>query len=266
MKAPFIYFFESTGTIPEEYESRFEKGGFSVQTLVPGPSGTGLMVSPYVAVQCIYAPREQHWEKIGKGAWLGTAKDVNPDQFLRKETYSGYEVTLADGKKWSIPIANPSVQTFTLPRIFRWKWCDKLQKRIMYNAIENRFKEVSDKALEIGLDVYNKGLDSALNGSEIEFSFDMSDEEAALFLHKVISINYDINFLEFQALGVFSTESFQLMFNCLIDADGIFEAIKESINEATQEAVLSKKNSVNCAGKNTSTIEQDPQLQTSFFS
>lgn len=137
MKAPFIYFFESTGFVPEEYESRFERGSFSMQSQVLGPAGQirGLMVSPFVGVQCIYDPGQQHWEKIGDGAWLGASVNVNPDQFLRKVCYDGYGVTLADGKKWIVPIANPSVQTFTLPRIFRWKWCDKLRKTVMYNEI-----------------------------------------------------------------------------------------------------------------------------------
>ena len=266
MKAPFIYFFENASDVPEEFSGRFQRGNVSIMQLATGPEGRkGLLVAPFSESECKYDPQTHHWEKVGEGAWLGAQKKVDPNLFLRDKTFAGYLVTLADGQEWRVPVANPFVKTCTLPIIYRWRWCDKAKKTQMYNAIENRFAEVSEKAGEIGLEVYERKLDALLNGKANDFEIDMPDEEAAKFLHKVISVNYDINFLEFQALGVFSIESFERMFSCLIDTDGIDKAVADTLQSTIEEKVLSKKNSSSDSGEPVSSPTTSQQLQTSFF-
>ncbi|MGB1270522.1 MAG: hypothetical protein ACPG5T_00470 [Endozoicomonas sp.] len=243
MKAPFIYFFPNTGQIPEEFVGRFETEKLSVNKRAVGPCGStkGLMVSPFSSVECFYNDREQNWQKIGDNAWLGTNKDVDPETFLREKVYNSYPVELADRKEWLMPIAYPLVPSCSLPIIYRWKWCENARKNQMYHDIDKRFKEVSEKALQIGIGYFNQGVESRLNNTAVELDFEMSDEEAAEFLHKAININYDINFLEFQSLGVYSPESFEKMLYSLIDQPGIESQIDDAVYREVKKFILKKK-------------------------
>lgn len=263
MIPPFTYFFEGTPEVPEKYIDRFERGNCSIGENARGPNDKhGILVAPFGQSICVVDKNQQHWEQIDDKVWLGTLKKVDPEIFKREKLFYGYEVELADGKNWLIPVANPYLKTCSLPIIYRWRWCPKAKQRQMYHAVENEFQEISEKAGEIGLQIYNQGLEAAVNQTDLNFDFEMDDNDAAEFLYRVVNVNYNISFLEFQSLGVFSQESFERMFACLIDYSGIKDAIKDTINNAIESRVLSKKNSRTDAGEKGSSKITNPQSQT----
>lgn len=259
----FTYFFEGVSEVPDNYVDRFERGHTSIAEHARGPNdGHGILVAPFSGCMCVVDKSKQHWEQIDSGVWLGSLKKVDPLKFLRPQHHGGIPVVLADKNEWIIPVANPFIQTCSLPFIYRWKWCEKAKERIKYHSVEEKFQEVSEKAGELGLLVYNQLLKAVTKSGPPEFEFEMSDDEAARFLHKVISINYDITQNEFQSLGVFSPESFQQMFCALIDLPSIEELVKDKFYDAMEQRVLSKKNSTTGDGETDLSETTNPQLLT----
>jgi hypothetical protein len=55
-----------------------------------------------------YKPSEQEWKPIGDGSqvWIGIdpSDPPTPDDLVRRQVYDGYDVELADGKTWKVPV------------------------------------------------------------------------------------------------------------------------------------------------------------------
>lgn len=71
-----------------------------------------------------YFPRDQHWEENpgGADAWLGynLAEPPTPERLARRKRFPGYDVELADGNRWEIPILRAPGTRSSLPHRFAY--------------------------------------------------------------------------------------------------------------------------------------------------
>lgn len=64
-----------------------------------------------------YAPEEQDWEQLSERLWIGVDKNERPcgNDLKRKRQYAGYDIELADGCTWTVPVIRRQDGSTELP-------------------------------------------------------------------------------------------------------------------------------------------------------
>lgn len=194
---PITYWFESQNALPEEYRSRFLRGGRPCQCsggLAAGPveKKRGLLIAPFQDTTVRYVPAVQRWDRVGEKVWIGVDKRTTPADLVRPQPFDGKFVRMGDGNDWLVPVANPFVATCSLPFWEKLDWRKRWVKEIQDN-----FKGLADRAAHIAADMRAQIADNGTGAS-------VSDSEGRTLIADALACNYDVTLEELSALRVFS--------------------------------------------------------------
>ena len=195
-----------------------------------GPSGTmGVMLKGSGDDKVLaYKAECQTWiPGPGKKWWIGfeTDRPPGPADLARKRMIAGQNVTLADGRKWHVPIARRHTEEAGryvysvaegIPCVFGLdsEGNDSI-------AIARAFDPLWDAAGEFWL--------AFVGGASDEDAETMTYERQLDIVALSLSTNYRLGLFEMKALGLVGTDTAAEICNILIDADG-FAAIIGSLN------------------------------------
>lgn len=189
----------------------------------PGGSGGAIIFDPARTPRNGYQPTLQTWQKHeSAGYWVGMWKDdkPGPDALEKAKPLPGTPVELGDGKQWIVPQArywasddNPDAWPYWLHRLPRRVLFDTSGKDIALQApsVEEAYAELwalSEMDVRIRYGEASEADKAELSG-------------VRLFLNalRILSFNYCLGPVEANLLGLFTTESWQAIFDALNDAE-----------------------------------------------
>lgn len=238
MKAPFLYFFVSATSVPENYRDRFrDKSSYQKAHRAPSLTpGDGLLVTAYRPSEIepfFFEEINYTWSEIEDGVFLGTRKDVNPKELERSvNTSRGRWRTFPDGHDWLIPICNQKSENYTLTQVRKAKIDKKTKKTIWYKSSVERYRSLNDFCKKA-----HKIFVNCLLGKEAG-TLTLTEEEEMQILCDVLAINYDITDIELASLDVLSEDIIQTVVEVMLDKEHIFESVQETLEEMLKEEVL----------------------------
>lgn len=193
--------------LPAPFNQRFRSGGQKRDNVL-GPGGKrGALASWQNNALIEYEPDQQDWKKIGPATWIGIRRTYQPEDFARPNLDSAlsvYTVPLGDGKRWRIPVALADAPNFSMP------WREEFDES---GAIVRR----TDPA-------YNaicRAADQLWDHVSGEGAFQMDEDELRRALAQAIAVNYTIDLTECVALGLFTSDSYPLIVNAILDFPNI---------------------------------------------
>jgi len=158
------------------------------------------------SVIATYVPSVQRWDRIEPGAWIGVARNVQPEQFARPRQFRGYAVELGDGNAWMIPIANPFAPECSLPAH------DVLRDGVWVRQIADRYIALSARAADLSAQVR-----AAVLAGKAADGLPMDDDELRNLFAAVLALNYDLTLQEMSALRLFSPDTYWPVVAAFID-------------------------------------------------
>lgn len=164
-----------------------------------GPSGdAGLVIAPLRAADdeppelLGYHPEQQTWsDAFGDGAlWVGMANDAPPiasDLRRRTPLYVGYEMTLADGSKWQVPVLRSPERPTSLHQ--RLKFSRDGQ---VLHVVAARYLDLWEQAGEVATALFHTGAATL--------------QQVAAFCVTALGLNYRYGAAEQNTLGLVEAE------------------------------------------------------------
>jgi hypothetical protein len=154
------------------------------------------------------------WAQVpGREVWIGWLTDDRPTpaDLARRVQVPGYEVELADGARWTVPVARRVAGAPGLPRALRWDgsaWApgDVVPKHAQLWAVACRV------------------WDALIGAAGAEVTLTLECDAAALAL----ACNYRVGPPEISALGLFTTATQSEVIKALVD----FPALEELAGKA----------------------------------
>ncbi|PCJ55322.1 MAG: hypothetical protein COA79_21000 [Planctomycetota bacterium] len=146
-----------------------------------------------------------------------------PEDFIKDNLISGYEVELGDGNKWLLPIARKLNQGSQLPSTMHYISEGRYELQPMEEYLP--LSEIAEKVEEDLMVVFGMS-DNELNYSSLPTIYE------ACF--KIISTNYNLSATEISLLKLVTTTNFQEITRALIDWELIRSEILNHFEKKTQ--------------------------------
>lgn len=157
-----------------------------------------------------YFPDEISWEEINPKVYIGIRKNSPPTEsdLRRSRTFQGYDVTMASGEKYIVPVIRRPDNTTDLPRSLR---LDKAG--CVVETIREQYRSYWDASA------------SVIQWFTAENGFNEFDKAGALRLAvSALSLNYRFGMDEQNAIGLLDSESYLSVLSCSIDLPAILRA------------------------------------------
>jgi hypothetical protein len=219
LRAPITYWFPGCLEIPDTYAGRFSARKYFARGDGPEKDRSGLLVAGWACDAVRYEPALQRWDQIAPDCWIGVLRGTPPETFRRASPRPGYMVTMADGQKWLVPVANPFAATCCLPR-----W-DVLGPNGWTSVVQDRFEALASRAAEAAAKMRTALLEGT---AEIGLDEDWLRQLAA----DAIAVNYDLTIAECSALRLFSADCLADAVRALIDWPEIERVLRLEIEQA----------------------------------
>ncbi|MGE4565772.1 MAG: hypothetical protein AB7F32_12935 [Victivallaceae bacterium] len=163
-----------------------------------------------------YSPEKYDFKPCGEKLYLGFRRDFTPDMVRRDMVYgsvkTAYEVTMANGEKYSIPIALPSAPRCSLPMI------DKIGASGAWE------KSVSRPELVFLADAAER-IFEAITGDGV---LDGIDEDTMRRIAvEAIRVLYDLSELEIGVRGLLGGEAYSGIAEAMLDTPAIHEILEK---------------------------------------
>lgn len=188
----------------------------------PGGSGGAIIFDPARVQRHGYQPTLQTWQKHeSAGYWVGIWKDdkPGPDDLQKAKPLSGTPVKLGDDREWIVPLARHWSMDDD-PEAWPY-WLHNLPRRVLFDTsgkdvglqpptIQEAYAELwalSETDVRIR---YGEGTDADLA--------ELSGVRLFLNCLRILSFNYCLGPVEANLLQLFTTESWQAIFDALNDA------------------------------------------------
>lgn len=239
MLAPIVYWFAKTKKAPESflrdivprYGGCADAPAHALLDGVPhcmsgdseGPEpGRGCLYGFGGDWPVVYKPTLYRFDRIAPGWWVGVNKHAEPHDFQRLAATAGIAVKLGDGNLWEIPVANPLVDTCSLP------CSDVLVDQTWQRFPDDAHAPLADAAIELA-SAYRQ---AAVDGGDFRFDDDRLRQICGL----AISANYNLTLQEMSALRLFNAEVWPRIVEALIDWPTYLRILQLQLLEAGTEA------------------------------
>lgn len=225
---PLLYFFPKATHAPLDLVgARVEKLTTKAGLNAIGPEGQrGFLCTTFVGSHVVYNADRQKWTRFSKGGkffWIGIDQDASPNDFVRKETLPGTFLELEHGL-WSIPVANPLVDSCSLPYYDvpdgEGGW---------YKDYKDKYLACSQKALELA-GIAREMCIQSFEGDVV--SFEMEDNEIRDYFHTMIGVNYDLTLEEMGALRLFDQAKYLEMLHAFVDVGAMLQMMHQETEAA----------------------------------
>lgn len=174
---------------------------------------------------CAYAEADQRWHQANDGLWVGIEKKEppQPEDLQRPKLHAGYEIDLADGGSWLVPVIRrpqgvcerAGIRATELPRNLRWD-----AEGVLQETLKPSYRLYWDAAGEVA-DHFFDG--DGINPNPIDMTEDWAMRQALLFL----SLNYRVWMAEQNMLGFLDSENFATVLGIAIDMPQALMLVRE---------------------------------------
>lgn len=232
--AGFLYYISGISTVNRKKMIEYglahaleEAGEPLFASISPGPdkgagvvfsvgSSKGAQATPNMASSFTWtkSPDAEHWIGYDKNS------PPCPKDLERKEVIEGYQIKLADGNKWHIPIARKIDGDTSFPRILK-----QTKEGWEPQAVISKYRSLFDEACRVW-DQYANTMDNLDVGDE-------SDEPLTITVVcdlsvKALSCNYRISPFEVSVLELLDTQIEGKVLKAVIDIFTIEEYVKKN--------------------------------------
>ena len=174
---------------------------------------------------CAYAEDDQRWEQASDGLWIGIEKKEppRPEDLQRQKVHAGYEIDLADGGSWLVPVIRrpqgvaerAGIRATELPRNLRWD-----AEGVLQETLKPSYRVYWDAAGEVAEHFFDG---DGINSAPVDMTEDWAMRQALLFL----SLNYRVWMPEQNMLGFLDSENFATVLGIAIDMPQALLLIRE---------------------------------------
>lgn len=235
--APLLYFVPTPGRLPDSLAHRANvlTNKSSANAKGPGPGGVeqrGQIYSSFAGRHLHYQPERQRWTCFEKGAyWIGVDKAAMSDDFERDDMIPGSIVRLDHGM-WSIPVANPTVNSCNLPYYDVPDGFGGWEKEYYEQYIEASMLaiDLAGKARELYLSSLAKEQEAGDDHVKVEWELDDTDYRD--FVRMMIQVNYDLTLEEMGALRLFRQDKYMEMMFAFIDLTEMLRMMRDDMEAA----------------------------------
>lgn len=191
--------------------------GFDV---ADGPENSGFLVYAPTADGAApdwlgYFPQRQTWTQLGPGVWIGVDDHLppTPADLVRRKTFAGHAVTLADGREWLIPVVRRPGGSTNLPQRLGWDFATK-----KFGAtLDERYRDVWERTAE-AVDVF---FNREKTGGSITL------ERACELAVDALRLNYRIGPAEASLLGLLDTTNWEQALGAVVDLPTFLEIVAD---------------------------------------
>ncbi len=190
--------------------------------VAPGGTGGAIVYDPARTERHAYRPEIQTWQKHeSAGYWVGMWKDdkPGPDDLRRAKPLSGTPVKLGDEQEWIVPLARHWSMDDDPDS---WPcWLHNLPRRVLFDTSGKDIGLQPPTIQEAYAELW------ALSETDVRIRYGEGSEAdlaelsgVRLFLNalRILSFNYCLGPVEANLLQLFTTESWQAIFDALNDA------------------------------------------------
>lgn len=200
-----------------------------LRTTGPGNHG-GTILDPAPpdrrSPRCGFYPDAQEWTDLGNGVWIGRdlLSPLKPADVARRAIHPGYDVRLASGDRWTVPIVRVPTGGTTLPYNF---WRDATGQ--FHQAVKPAYQELWERASAIFEIVQASGV----------VVWDLP--EILDYCTAVLAVNYRIDAAVQSVFHIMDSESWMPIVQASLDWPAIVAAMPDEEKktlESRKEIVL----------------------------